>query len=391
MMGDMLAWYIVIFLGSAILTAGSIYNSEFITNPTTSFLVHLTTSIVLYFTSLTGLALTAIEDWRLQARIGRKKGRGLEPFRFFPKEHAVFVTRATGLAAGAYVMALPLLMPTDDVIAQVCLRIPTFFYACKCWDLTGARVRKPPVPRDGKEEVVYGLTSWRPVASYVWRLGSETRYASFNIAVDESKRKNIPKSAFWTYVPLLVVPLTYLFPITELKIMCGLLAIQHGLEGIHFIFHPHCPNKLFFQPWAADSFSSFWAIHWHHGAQPFLQHLGYVPARALFTRLFGKNTGKAAGVLAAFSLSGVWHAWCGVVLTLDEYAWVQAVGLWTVFMVQGFGCLFERWLLQNESWRTGRRRQMLTALCWMASVESAAFWLRYGEARAKRPQGWTTF
>ncbi|KXH67652.1 acetyltransferase [Colletotrichum salicis] len=309
-------------------------NDEFISNPTASFLVHLTTSIILYFTSLTCLSLTAIEDWRLQARLGRKRGRGLEPFRFFPKEHAIFVTRATGLAAGAYVMALPLIMPTDDVIAQVCLRIPTFFYACKCWDLTIARARKPPVPRDGKDAVVYGLTSWRPVASYVWRLASETRYASFDIAVDESKRKGIPKSAAWSYGPLLVVPLTYLFPITELKVMCGLLAIQYGLEGIHFIFHPRCPNELFFQPWAAESFSSFWAIHWHHGAQPFLQHLGYVPARALFTRLFGQDVGKATGVLAAFSLSGIWHAWCGVVLTLDEYAWTQAVGLWGVFMVQ---------------------------------------------------------
>ncbi|OHE97582.1 hypothetical protein CORC01_07197 [Colletotrichum orchidophilum] len=391
MMGAKSHWYLAIFLGSSTLTLASVYNSKLISHATSSFLVHATTSILLYFTSLTSLSFVAAEDWRLNARLKRAHGGGIEPFRFWAKEHAIFVTRATGLVAGAYLMALPLLVPTDDPIANLFLRIPTFFYACKCWDLTVARARKPPIPRSGKEDAIYGLTSWRPVASYVWRLASETRYASFDIAVDESKRKSIPTSPARTYGPLLVVPLTYLFPIMELKVMCGLLAIQYGLEGFHSILHPRCPNALFFQPWTAESFTSFWAIHWHHGAQPFLQSLGYVPATAVFARLLGQDAGRAAGVLAAFSLSGIWHGWCAAVMAKDEYAWALSVGVWGVFMVQGVGCVVDRWLLRNESWRTGWRKRIVTALSWLCSVESAAICLRYSEARAKRPQGWTTW
>lgn len=384
-------WCLGILLGSLVLTAASIYTSTLLDNAIASFFVHVIASIVLYATSLTSLAFAAAEDWRLKARL-QKRPRGLPPYQFFPSWFAIFVTRVTGVLAGAYVLALPFCLPTQDPIGCVCLRIPCFFFACKVWDLTVARAHRPPIPRRGRDDVVYGLTSWRPHVSYVWKLVTETRYASFDIAVDESRRaeKVVSASRVWTYGPLVVFPLTYLFPVAELKVLSGLLGIQLGFEGLHTVLHPRCPNALFFQPWAARSFTEFWSVHWHQGAHPFLHSLGYVPVRHLFGRCFGETAGRAAGVLAAFSLSGVWHAWCGAVMTRDEYAWRQSLGLWAVFMVQGLGILLERSLIRRTEWRRRWRQKIVTVVCWVCSVESAAIWLRYAEPRAKRPQGWTT-
>lgn len=384
-------WYLGILLGSLVLPASSVYASSHLDNAVASFSVHVIASIVLYATSLTSLSFAAAEDWRLKAR-WQKSPRGLAPYKFFPKWIAVLATRVTGVMAGVYVLVLPLALPTEDPVGRVCLRIPCFFLACKLWDLTVARAHNPPIPRGARDDVVYGLTSWRPHVSYVWKLLTETRYASFDIAVDESRRETVPAMrGFWTCAPLLVLPLTYLLPIAELKVLSGLLGIQLGLEGLHTLLHPRCPNALFLHPWAARSFAEFWSVRWHQGAQPFLYSLAYSPASKVFGSYFGENAGRAAGVLAAFSLSGIWHAWCGAVLTRDEYAWNQAVGLWAVFMVQGGGFLIERSLMGSKKWRTGWRQKMVTVICWIVSVESAAIWLRYAEPRAKRLQGWTTF
>lgn len=386
-MGKRANRYIGVLLGSLSLTAGSLYFSTTLDNAPASFLVHVIASATLYITSLISLSFAAAEQWRLRRKLEERGGR-LRPFQCNPSSHATFVTRATGLIAGAYVIALPLVVPTDDPIATVSLRVPCFFYACKCWDLTVARAHKPPVPRSGEDDVLYGLTSWRAHAGYVWRLLAEFRYASFDTAVDETRRESLRASTGWTYGPLVILPLTYLFPIAELKILSGLLGIQLGFEALHRVLHFRCPNAVFHQPFAAQSLEEFWSFRWHHEAQPFLYSLGYLPARRLFGQLFGQNVGRTAGVLAAFSLSGIWHAWSGAVLTLDEYARSQSLGLWAVFMLQGVGLLVERIALRDEKWGRGWRRRMVAVLCWGISVESASVWLRYAEPRAKRLPDW---
>lgn len=388
-MGERSNSYIGILLGSLSLVAGSAYFSTVLNSIFASFLVHVFASITLYITSHTLLSFTAAEQWRLEKK-SHKSGGKLRPFQYGPRSTATFVTRVTGSIAGAYVIALPFISWTDDPIAKVSLRIPCFFYACKCWDLTVARVHKPPIPRNGKDELLYGLVDWKAHIRYVWWLLTEFRYASFDIAVDESRRKSLPTSTAWTYGPLAILPLTYLFPIAELKILSGLLGVQFGFEALHKVVHFGCPNAVFHQPFAARSLEEFWSCHWHHGAQSLLHSLGYVPARTLVGKTLGRNAGRAAGVLAAFSLSGIWHAWSGAVLTRDEYAWTQSLGLWAVFMLQGIGLLVERSALRDKKWGRGWRRRVVAVLCWGISVESASIWLRYAEPRAKLPQGWTS-
>lgn len=374
--------YLGILLGSIFVLAASTYTSTLVDDAYTAFFIHGIAAAITNFISLLSLSFTAAEQWRLRERVRRRHGK-LRPFQFVPFEHAVLVTWITGLIAGVYVLVLPVLTPTENIGANAFLRASTFFYACMVLDLTFIRARTPPILQHGQDKLLYGLTNWRAHFEYVWRAFTETRYKSFDIAVDESRRQRTPTSVAWTYGPLLLLPLTYLFPVAELQIMSGLMGLNILLEGQHTLLHPHCPNWLFWQPFAAVSITEFWAVRWHKGANSFLHSLGYVPAKSIFGRCFGKSVGKAAGVLSAFSLSGLWHAWSGVPLSKDENAWGVSVGLWAVFMLQGMGVLIENWVFRDEKWKLGRRQQILRVLSWIYSVETASIWLRYAMPRAK--------
>ncbi|KAG8165185.1 hypothetical protein KVR01_005460 [Diaporthe batatas] len=230
------------------------------------FVVHVATSAILYATSLVSLSLTAAEHARLQAKLAgarRRNQKGLRPFQFWPLELAIWSTRVTGLLAALFTFAVPLVCPSEVPTVDVALRIPTFFYSARLLDLAVARARKPPIPRGAEAEPCYGLA----------------------------------------------------------KVMAGLLGLQLGLEGLHALLHHRCPNRLFDRPFSSAGFVEFWTCRWHQGAQSFLYHLGYVPARSVASRLFGPGAGRAAGVLGAFGLSGLWHAWSGWALTRAEYAW----------------------------------------------------------------------
>lgn len=377
-------WYTGTLFGALSLTAISLYSSALLGNGSASFTIHVITSIILYITSLTSLSFTAAESGRLKQKLRQHSGK-LRPFQFFPLSTATFVTRATGLLAGAYVAALPLALPArqDHPLADVCLRVPTFFYGCKLLDLAAARAHRPPVPRAAKDDALYGLRGPRARAAYGWRLLAETRYASFDIATDGSRRDGLSTSAARGYgLPLVLFTVTFFFPVAELVVLSGVLCIQLGLEGLHTLLHPRCPNWLFWQPFASRGFSDFWACRWQQAARPWLYNLGYVPARSVFTRLFGKGVGRAAGVLGTFSLSGIWHAWAGAALTRDEYVWPVSIGMWGLFVLQGVGCLVERLVLRNEEWRTGWRRNLFTVICWACDVEAASIWLRYALPRS---------
>lgn len=389
--------YICILVGALCLTGTSAFYTRGLGDDRlhAAFPIHVLSSATLYAASLVSLSFAAEEDARLKAKIANarqhKGGRAsLRPYQYWALELATLSTRVTGLLGGAYTIALPLLSSFEDPMADVALRIPTFFYGFKLLDLTVARARSPPVPVEG-----YGLTGWRAHVKYAWRLLTETRYASFNIAVDESARKTASAQkagAIWTLAPWLALPLAYLFPAAaaEAQVIGGLLGIQLGLEGLHCIFHPRCPNWLFCQPFTSTGLLEFWTCRWHQGAQPFLYNLGYVPARAVAALFFGpaSHAARAAGVLGAFSLSGVWHGWSGAPLVKPEYAWRVGTGLWFLFILQGLGCIAEKKLRASgrDRWRTGWQGRLFTAICWACSVESASVWLRYALRKSSLPR-----
>jgi hypothetical protein len=395
--------YLCILVGALCLVGTSVYCTRRLKHERdhdhaqTGFLVHVVASITLYATSLISLSLAAEEHARLQAKLAdlrRRKGKGLRPFQYWPLELATWSTRVTGLLAGLFTFALPLVSPFEDPAVDVAIRIPTFFYSAKLLDLTVARARKPPVPRGAEGIEAYGLTSWAAHGANAWRLFSETRYASFDIAVDESargaasgKRKDAAAAAAaWDLIPWLALPLAYSFPaFAEAQVVAGLLGVRLGLEGLHTLLHRRCPNPLFCRPFASAGFVEFWTCRWHQGAQPFLYNLGYAPARSVAAKLFGPDAGRAAGVLGAFSLSGFWHAWSGAALTRPEYALQVSGGLWFLFILQGLGCLVEKRCFRGDGWKLGWRGRVFTAMCWCFSIESASIWLRYSLPKTSMP------
>lgn len=365
--------YTAILLGSLTLSTTSIYASTVISHNQIAFLVHVVASLLLYLLSLTSLSFSAAEHQSLKDKPT-------------PQPTAVFITQATGLLASIYVLVLPFLCPSKDPYVLLAIRVPTSFYGCKLLDLTIARSHKPPILRPSQHTSQHVPPSWRSHAAYVWNALTETRYASFDIALtDHRQRQPVPTPQAWTYgPPLALLPLAYLFPGTaELLILTGLLGLQAGLEGLHALLHPRCPHWLFWQPFAAGSIREFWGVRWHRAAGPFLHGLGYAPARRLVGRWFGGDFGRAVGVLTAFGLSGLWHAWSGASLTRDEHVWAVSGGLWAVFVLQGVGVLVEGWVLKDEKWRRGHRKMIVRVLSWAYSVETASIWLRYALPRGK--------
>lgn len=396
--------YTCILVGALCLAGTSIYCTKRLNHDRghqdalAGFIAHVVASAILYATSLVSLSLAAEEHARLQtklAEVRRRKGKGLRPFQYLPFELATWSTRVTGLLAGLFTFAVPLVSPFKDPAVDLALRIPTFFYSAKLLDLTVARPSKPPVPRGAEAEPCYGLVSWRAHAANAWRLFSETRYASFDIAVDESARDRTASgkqadaaaatlaasATCWEdIIPWLALPLAY--SLAEAQVVAGLLGIQLGLEALHALLHRRCPNRLFSRPFASAGPLEFWTCRWHQGAQPFLYHLGYAPARSAAARVLGPDAGRAAGVLGAFGLSGLWHAWSAWAVARAEYSWQVSGGLWFLFILQGLGCLVEKRFFRDDRWKQGWRGRAFSAICWCCSVESASVWLRYSLPRS---------
>lgn len=381
-MEDKSSWYIGMLLLSIAVSASSVYASTLVDDSSMTFCIHATAAVITYFFSLISLSFSAAEHWRTKERFRLYRGK-LRPFQLFPQHISIFVTQVTGLIAGAYVFMLPIISPPEDIALNAFLRASTFFYSCMVLDLTVTRASQPPILRHGQERMLYGLTDWKAHVEYVWKAFTETRYKSFNIAVDETPRQSTPTPMIWTYGPLLLLPLTCLFPVAELQVLSGLLLLNLILEGQHSLLHPRCPNWLFWQPFAAVTVTEFWGIRWHKGANSFLNSLGYAPAKAILSKYCGKEVGRAAGVLSAFSLSGIWHAWSGMPLMKDEYVWRGFTAMWALFLLQGIAILVESLLLKDAKWKRGHHQQLLRALVWLYSVETASMWLRYSLPRAK--------
>lgn len=378
-------WSAYILLWSSAITTNSYYLSTTTDNAKGRFIAHLITATTLYFTSLALLSLSAAEEWA-SAITSQEDDDEDEADPPVP-DHGTspLATRATGFLAGAYVFALPLLSPFQHPIANCLLRVATFFASCKCWDLTVARASKPPLPlRDGPRATSAYSPVWRAAdhVRYVLTIFSSMRYASFDIAVGKTAPPpQLSGSKMQRYGPLFALPLAYFFPVAEMKVAAGLVCICFGLEVCHTVVHPRCPDPLFLQPFSASTIAEFWGVRWHQTAQSFLYTLGFSPAKNVVGRILGADAGRAAGLLAAFSLSGLWHAWAGAVLTSPEFVWNQSVGLWGIFMLEGVLVIVERTAFKSEKWRTGWRQKVVAVCFWIFSIESAAVWLRYAEPR----------
>lgn len=383
---------------------------------------HAAAASLLYLTALTCLSLAAAEHWHITRGQTKKENKDkrqhdhlIHPWLPLRPSWSL-AARATGLVAGAYVLVLPLLAPPADPVLHGLLRVATFFAACKAWDLTLARADRPPVPLGARDAVRYGLVGWRAHARYVWLVLSEMRYASFEpMTLRQPKPKPTPgptpapssssssetaavasnkptppppppssSSRASTFALVLAIPLALAWPAAEVQAVAGLCTIAAGLEACHALLHVGCRRPLFHRPLAATSPAAFWARHWHQAAQSFLLSLGYAPARRACGRAFGSDAvGRAAGVLGAFALSGLWHAWASFVFTAPGPAsWRQAVGMWAIFVLQGALVLFERGVLRDDKWRRGWRQKLVVAAFWAVSIESISVWIRYAVPRA---------
>lgn len=269
-------------------------------------------------------------------------------------------TRALGTFTALWTLCVPSNTGLEDPFYHCALRVVCFFYACKLLDLSVTRANRPPqlYPLAAQVQTSQAevSTSLRHHAGYVWLLLTEMRYHSFDIVVtqkdrmkDRAGKRPFHAPWFWHWgLPTLIVISTYCFPFGPTKCALVLLLIRLGLEAFHTLLHYRCPNQLFFEPFAAISVSEFWSNHWHACASPFLHSLAYRPASIVGRTVGGKMTGKALGVLAVFSLSGVWHAWAAMILAEDGYEYVIALRVWIFFVGMGFGCLVEQALGRSK-------------------------------------------
>jgi hypothetical protein len=248
------------------------------------------------------------------------------------------VTIFSGLTAGIFTLGVPYILPIEDPLVDCPARVVCFFYGCKILDLAAARARQPPVLIEAGQSIALATISKR--FQYSWLLLTETRYSAFDVAIQQRERMKQTPNA-WTFGPALtVLLLVCLVPSPETKSLMALLVIQAGLESLHALLHPLCPDYLFWQPFAASSLTSFWRTHWHAGAETFLRSLAYIPGRDVAKKLgCPQQLARAAGVMAAFNLTGIWHGWATAALATRP--WMVGVRVWGLFVGMGLGVVME--------------------------------------------------
>ena len=276
-----------------------------------------------------------------------------------------------GSVTATYTLALPYCVNVDDVFSQSGIRVVCFFYACKLLDLALVKAEESPVlltrlVSAGKSETIIKveapMETWHDIATYIWLLLTEMRYHSFNIAVEQKKRPAVKDQPRDIVQPLAVMIFftssAVCTGITAFKVLTVLVTIQTVFEAIHALLHPRCSYPLFYRTLTASSMGSFWTTHWHACAASFLQSLGYQPGR--------KFVGRWFGVLAAFNISGLWHAWASMPLVEDEFMVLFGLQIWGLFMVMGLCCLAERWI-----WGEKQEGVVQRVVVWSVAVLAA--------------------
>lgn len=287
------------------------------------------------------------------------------------KSSAITVTRILGTCTAVQLLSLPRMI-SDEPLRQVASRVLCFFYAAKLLDLA-LRAQQPPVLLSGSRD--------RNISTiYVVRLLTEFRYHSFDIAVVSKGRTGPPNRLAHYGIPVCILVGTALLPVPETIAMSGLVVVQFGLETIHTLVHPNCLDPVFWQPFSAPAVSIFWNTHWQQCARPWLLSLGYNPAASLVGLVASEKVAKAVGVLATFSLSGIWHAWCAAALSTDP--WRTAFGLWACFIGSGAICV-----LEGALYRDRRGGLLHLSLAWAFTIWSAGLWLRDSIVRSRLPIG----
>ncbi|KAK5127688.1 hypothetical protein LTR08_004333 [Meristemomyces frigidus] len=258
--------------------------------------------------------------------------------------------RWLGLTDALLMLSLPYAIVLQDPLQGTGLRVACFFYACKTLDLAIAKVDAPPTrlsqTGSGSSNEPAAMQTLQDKLNYAWALATEMRYHSFDIAAKQKLRPTLLDQrqalAINLSPALVILVFAWLFPIAELKCAALLLAFQCTFETLHCLLHPRCPHWLCYRPFAAGTMSDFWGTHWHACAEPFLRSLAFTPTKRYFTPIFGKEAGSALGVLAAFSLSGIWHGWAsGPLVTRPLLLGVQ---VWALFVAFGVMCMAERWI-----------------------------------------------
>jgi hypothetical protein len=210
---------------------------------------------------------------------------------------ALKIAHAAALAA--YALAVPARIRTPHPLLDAGLRLCYGYLAMKALDLGAVRAHRPPVlraqgrlPRTFAERLRYAL-----------HLVRETRYESFDISVAPPPRA--PPS--WRYHAAQyagVALLNAIAPLAEARALGVVLAIYTVFELGHRALRPDSRTTLFDRPLAAPGLGAFWRKGWHA--------ILLSPLSSLAFRPFGTVGGRGAGALAAFALSGAWHAWAVV-------------------------------------------------------------------------------
>lgn len=333
--------------------------------------LHVAGSIFVLLIALLSLSYAATENWTPDNERSDKQHNGPRISRT-----TLYRTRALGLLAGLYILSVAIFLPSTNPLDHVRIRVLAFFNAAKILDLAVARASSPPMRFENNKPML--VQGFQRRLEYIWLLAAETRYHSFDIAIYEPGREK-PAERIWTVGPALMVPaLIWLFPRrVEFHILLSVLIIQIGGETMHSILHPSCKHPLFYQPLAASSIRSFWRTHWHSAAASFFYTLGYRPARTLVSKIFGRSAGKAAGVLGAFCVSGIWHAWASAALVTTP--WRTGAGVLGLFMGQAIACIVES-VLPNK-----KRGVLLGLAIWWLALWTAALWIKDSLPRSNVP------
>jgi hypothetical protein len=267
------------------------------------------------------------------------------------------------LANAGYALLVCEVVHTPYAILDVIIRLCFGYCAMKTLDLGVARAYSPPILlAQGKLPVTFAGR-----LRYAWHLTRETRYESFSISVapppqPASAKPSRPLLAA-QYVVVGVLNLA--LPLPEVRVLGVLLTIYTVFELGHSIIRPDSRAPLFNNPVRAPGLAAFWRKHWHAIILSPLSSLAFEP--------FGKLAGRGAGVLAAFTISGAWHAWA----VLPVGGAKLAVRVFAVFIAQA-GWMSVEWAVwgKKETW-------LKRASAWAWCLAWSGWALRGWDSRAE--------
>jgi hypothetical protein len=299
-------------------------------------------------------------------------------FFLIPTDVPRFIKLLLPTATTTLALSLPYCVYIPYAELDVALRICAGYLAMKTMDIAVARHRDPPRLLARKGEDVVGVSDWPRDffgrLRYACLLFQQTRYEDFTTSIIRPRPLVTRESNLLYYIATLTFfpLLAYVAPHPETKVFLVLLSIDTVFTLGHAILRPTSRTLLFDRPFLAPTLTDFWTRRWHDIIRSPLTSLAYAPAENFFKPLVPRGVARGAGLLAAFALSGAWHAWSVVPLGGNKLAF--RVGM--VFVGQGLGCI-----LENVIW--GRRETYLRrATAWAWGLGWAGWALRGWDNRA---------